>query len=263
MALEPDLVRLYDAEVRSRADPPSPEFRHEWDGPVLRLVGPDAAASGNGITYSRLDASNADAVIARQIAFFRERGHAFEWKYYSYDQPKDLPERLLAAGFVPAEEETFVVFDVARDVPRRPLPAGVAIRQLDDPAEFEVIASVQGAIDGRADHARWLVEAIAAEKRADPDAIDVYAAYAEGEPVSVGWLRHRPGETFGSLWGGSTLAAWRGKGIYSGLVAARVDQARARGGRYLTVDCSPMSLPILERKGFHRLATTTPFIWST
>jgi len=28
------------------------------------------------------------------------------------------------------------------------------------------------------------------------------------------------------------------------------------------VDCSPMSLPILERRGFQRLSTTTPYVWS-
>ena len=76
-------------------------------------------------------------------------------------------------------------------------------------------------------------------------------------------MRHRRGDPFGSLWGGSTLPEHRGRGIYSSLVAARAGEARERGCRWLTVDCSPMSLPILERRGFERLAVTTPFIWTS
>jgi GNAT superfamily N-acetyltransferase len=75
-------------------------------------------------------------------------------------------------------------------------------------------------------------------------------------------MRYRQGDAFGSLWGGATLAEYRGKGIYTAMVAERVKEARQRGGRWLTVDCSAMSLPILERRGFQKLAVITPFIWS-
>ena len=37
--------------------------------------------------------------------------------------------------------------------------------------------------------------------------------------------------------------------------------AAARGYRYLQVDASPDSRPILERLGFIRLARTTPYVW--
>jgi hypothetical protein len=36
----------------------------------------------------------------------------------------------------------------------------------------------------------------------------------------------------------------------------------ARGYRYLQVDASPQSRPILERLGFTSLALTTPYVWS-
>jgi hypothetical protein len=45
-------------------------------------------------------------------------------------------------------------------------------------------------------------------------------------------------------------------------VGARVAEAQGRGCRWLTVDCSPMSLPILVRCGFTPLARTTPYIWT-
>jgi len=64
------------------------------------------------------------------------------------------------------------------------------------------------------------------------------------------------------LWGGGTLASWRGQGIYRALIAYRARLAAARGYGYLYVDASPDSQPILARLGFSRLARTTPYIWA-
>lgn len=66
---------------------------------------------------------------------------------------------------------------------------------------------------------------------------------------------------FAGLWGGSTLPAWRGRGIYKALVATRAQVANASGVRYLQVDASADSDPILRRSGF-RAITTTTFVWT-
>jgi hypothetical protein len=52
----------------------------------------------------------------------------------------------------------------------------------------------------------------------------------------------------------------RGRGVFRSLVAHRAALAAARGFRYLQVDASSDSRPILERLGFVQLATTTPFV---
>jgi len=72
----------------------------------------------------------------------------------------------------------------------------------------------------------------------------------------------RPGTDFAGLWGGSTLPAWRGRGIYRAMVAARAQRAAARGVRYLQVDASDDSAPILRRLGFRAVTTTTPYVWA-
>ena len=54
----------------------------------------------------------------------------------------------------------------------------------------------------------------------------------------------------------------RGRGIYRGLVAHPSNLAADRGFRYLEVDASDDSRPILERLGFVPVTTTPPFIWS-
>ncbi|MGI8751049.1 MAG: GNAT family N-acetyltransferase [Acidimicrobiales bacterium] len=83
-------------------------------------------------------------------------------------------------------------------------------------------------------------------------------AVADGVPVSAGRVEFPAERDFANIWGGGTLPAWRGRGLFRSLVAHRAALAAARGYRYLQVDASPDSRPILERLGFTELATTTP-----
>ena len=95
------LLSAYDAQCRAHIHDPEPAgVLSEWDGPVLRTTG---FGDQGWITYrdlGGLDGDELDALIARQVAFFAERGERFEWKLHGHDLPADLPERLLAAGFV-------------------------------------------------------------------------------------------------------------------------------------------------------------------
>ena len=54
----------------------------------------------------------------------------------------------------------------------------------------------------------------------------------------------------------------RGMTIYRAIVVYRANLAAQRGFRYLQVDASEESRPILERLGFLAVTTTTPFIWT-
>ena len=67
--------------------------------------------------------------------------------------------------------------------------------------------------------ARWLADGLEKEIGADPEALTVVVAEAGDEVVSAGWVRYVPGTAFATLWGGSTLPAWRRRGIYRALVA--------------------------------------------
>ena len=80
--------------------------------------------------------------------------------------------------------------------------------------------------------------------------------------VSAAWTVFHVGTDFAYLAGGSTLEAWRGRGIYRALVAVRAQRAAARGTRYLIVDASDDSAPILRRLGFRAVTTTTPYVWA-
>jgi GNAT superfamily N-acetyltransferase len=65
---------------------------------------------------------------------------------------------------------------------------------------------------------------------------------------------------FASIWGGSTLPDYRGRGLYSALIAARLQEAEKRGYQYLTVDANPeTSMPILQKLGFVTIGYATAF----
>ena len=87
-------------------------------------------------------------------------------------------------------------------------------------------------------------------------------AYDAGRPVSAARATFDTRSPFVGLWTGGTLPSHRGRGFYQSLVAARAQVALRRGKRYLTVDARPTSLPILLRRGFERLSTTWPCVWS-
>jgi GNAT superfamily N-acetyltransferase len=80
--------------------------------------------------------------------------------------------------------------------------------------------------------------------------------------VSAGWVRYTPKTQFASLWGGATLEAWRHRGVYRALVAARARLALERGFHYLQVDASDNSRPILEGLGFVPLTITVPYVFT-
>jgi len=227
---------------------------------VRRLAQP--GRGGSGVFWSALDASVADAVIAAQIALFTGRGEEFEWKLYSYDEPADLAERLLAAGLRPQEPESWMVAassEVCQALSGAALPPGVRLETVTDPAGIDRLADVHEFVFGKDES--QLRESLRAQLATAPEATGLLIAMAGDEPVSAGRIEFGPGD-FAGLWGGGTVPRWRGQGIYRALVRRRAELAAEHGCGYLTVDASEQSRPILERVGFERLAITTPYLWS-
>jgi GNAT superfamily N-acetyltransferase len=255
-----ELRAAYDAELRVEDETRLPAgVRVEHDGPLHRYIG---FAYGNLVTYRDLagtDGAALDALIARQVAVFATRRERFEWKHCAHDLPHELPARLLAAGFVAEAAETVLVAAVADLTGAPRLPAGVALRELRARADLDRIEAMETAVW---DEGGWLADSLEVELAVDPDALRIFAAETDEGVVSAGWMRFVPGGRFATLWGGATLPAWRGRGIYRALVAHRANLAAERGVAYVQVDASDASRPILERLGFVAVTTTTPFIWT-
>lgn len=246
-------LHLFDRRMRREAAPDGPGTRVERVGDVVRQTG--AARDWNGVVWSGLTERAADAAIAEQIRHFTALGHAFEWKLYRHDEPDDLGDRLIRAGFLAEPGETVMVAAtdaLAIDVL---LPRGVALVDVTTPAGVDLMVEVHER--AFAMRSPWLKERLLGQL--GQDTVTMTVALADGQPISAARLEMHPGTEFAGIWGGGTLPQWRGRGVYRALVAHRARVAAAHGVRFLQVDASDQSRPILHRLGFAPLTTTTPY----
>ncbi len=258
-----DLRTRYDSQLRLHLPERLPQgVTVERDGPLLRFAG---SSYGGFVSYRDLDGLDGpelDELIARQVDVFAHRVEPFEWKLHEHDSPSDLADRLRAKGFVPEEVETVMIAPIAGPVTSPMLPPdGVTLREVSERSDLERIGALEEAIwhDGRVGQ---LPDALEEELAVDPDAMAIVVAESDGETLCAGWVLFVAGTDFATLWGGGTLAEWRGRGIYRSIVAYRADLAARRGFRFLQVDASADSRPILQRLGFIAVTTTTPFVWT-
>ncbi len=247
-----ELIELFNREQRIEVR--MPDVRVEEDGRVIRSI----ALSGEFgfILFSNLDEASADDVIREQVRFFQERGIDFEWKVFDYDRPADLRARLEAYGFEIGEPEALMVLPLDQDHKLLSQPVPAEIRKVTRDKEIDQIMVMEEEVWGE-DHSD-LGRELKLYLHKYPDYLSIYAAYEGGRPVSAAWSNLHHGSVFASLWGGSTLPVYRARGFYTGLLAARAQEAWQRGYRFLYVDASPMSRPILEKHGFQCLGFSYP-----
>ena len=251
----PAYRKAYEDQLRARVAPGEAVDRH---GPVIRRM-----RAGRGFVLYRdlagLRGAELDAFIAGQRDHFAGLVEAVEWKYHDRDLPADLPSRLVAAGFRPQEQETIMVGEAARLAAPAELPDGVRLREVTLRTDLERIGRLEQTVWGY-DHG-WLADVLEKSLTSAGDPIVVIMAEIGAEAVCAAWVRFHRGTDFASLWGGSTLPSARRRGIYRATVAYRAALAAGRGFRYVQVDASAASRPILARLGLVPVAVSTPYVW--
>lgn len=248
------LRSLYDQQLRR--DLELPGTRKEVTPSVTRFVRP--APGANTILYSDLDESNADAVIAEQIAYFVPMGQPFDWRVCGHDGPPDLRERLIAHGFEADEPDAVMVLDMEQAPAALLAPVAAEVRPITERAALADVVQVQEAVWGG--NFQWIFQRLG-DHLEIPGYLNVYVAYVDGQPASAAWIYFHPNSDFASLFAGSTLPEHRKRGLYTALLATRVQAARARGYRFLTVDAGTMSRPIVASHGFQLLTMRQDFGW--
>jgi hypothetical protein len=191
----------------------------------------------------RFRADELDEVRAEIHAAVRARGRTgCTWEVGSSATPSDLVDRLLARGLVFADDPLAVGM-VLTEPPAAEPPAGVEVRRVTTPEEALVAAQIAAVAFG-------MPEPVPAPL--DPEGRAVrYLAYVDGEPVAQATALFS--EHGVSLFGGATLPAARGRGAYRALVAARWEDAVARGTPVLVTQAGAQSRPILARLGFREV----------
>ncbi|MBD05469.1 MAG: hypothetical protein CME24_14095 [Gemmatimonadetes bacterium] len=142
-------------------------------GSVVRHVGRYSQQST--IAYSSHTADALADVIVREIEFFTELGHDFEWKTYSHDSPPVLVERLRHAGFEIGPPEAVVVASV--DTVLGHAAPAFRVERLTDPDQLQDYHSVSSQIWPGGSGTRT-----AETMRTEPDSIGVYVAYEDENP---------------------------------------------------------------------------------
>jgi ribosomal protein S18 acetylase RimI-like enzyme len=207
-------------------------------------LGPGKEPGWNVAQRFRFEAGELDEVRAEIHGHLRERRRrACSWEVGTHARPADLVERLHALGLVD-DEPTSLAVGMVLSEPPAPAPAGVEVRRVetdDEWFEAERIAAVAFGAKEPPTRRRYV-----------PDPRNtIYLAYVDGRPVARGSAAF--GERGATLFGGATLPEARGRGAYRALVAARWEDAVARGTPVLVTQAGPMSRPILARLGFREV----------
>jgi hypothetical protein len=268
------LLAAYDEQLRTDAETPGADSvtRH---GP-LRLV---TFAGGRGfVTYRSLDDTDTDAdtdtdtgagatadsvrrLVPEALAHYRADPEItrVEWKTRGHDHAPGLHEALLANGFTAGEEESIMIGEARSLAVDVTPPDGVELRRVTEEADVRAMSAMADEVFGDPvsdDMANALLRRLARN-----DGMELWVAEADGRIVSAGRLEPVRGTNFAGIWGGSTRAEWRGRGIYRALTAARARSALRMGKTLINSDSTEFSRPILERSGLLKVSTTTPYEW--
>jgi hypothetical protein len=256
-----DFLKAYDEQLRTDAETPS-ALAVTFLGSIRLVTFP----GGRGfVTYPRPDAAAAadmPTLVAPALDHYREDPAVtrVEWKTRGHDDVPGLHEALLDNGFEPDDEESIMIGRAELLAVDVPLPAGVALRRVTDEADVRAMAAMEAKVFGDEDSSD---EADALLRRlARGDGMELWVAEADGQIVSAGRLEPVPATEFAGIWGGATLEAWRGRGIYRALTAARASSALSAGKTLINSDSTEYSRPILERSGLLKVSTTTPYRWT-
>jgi ribosomal protein S18 acetylase RimI-like enzyme len=184
-----------------------------------------------------------------------------EWKTRAHDHAPGLHQSLLDHGFVPEEPESIMIGEARRLAVDLAPPADVVLRQVSQDNEVRAMAAMSALAFGEPPGAAAEMADALLRRLSRRDGMELWVAEADGRVISAGRLEPVPGTSFAGIWGGSTLPEWRRRGIYRALTAERARSALRLGKTLINSDSTEYSRPILERYGFLKVSTTTPYVW--
>ena len=212
----------------------------------------------NVVAFTFANESKLHDVIHREVDYFAPKQQPFTWKVYDHDLLPTLKDELASHGFQPDDDPADVmVLDVRRSPAQLLEPIKADIRRINDVASLKDVIHVLDNVWGG--HNTWVNDRLG-QHLAVRNYLSVYVAYVEDQPVSVAWTYFPYGQ-FATLFAGSTIAEYRKQGLYTSLLATRVQEIRSRGYDYAVVETGSMSRPIVEKNGFQHLTSVYDYEW--
>lgn len=248
------LLALYDDTMRRNAHPAgmAPERLPQ----LSRYT--TSSGSQRYIMWHGFGDADAAPHVDAEMAAVRGRAAVLMWKLYGHDRAHDaLREALLARGFEENDPSTLMVAAVDTVLAALPATASgrLAARQLKTVQDLDAYQQIWDDVWPGAPNARYVNDYKSRIEQHDLGILFYAGFAADGEAVTSGYMFHHPGDPIALLCGGTTKAAWRRQHAYTLMLAVRAQAAAARGARYLAVEASPESQPILARLGFQPLST--------
>ena len=238
---------------------------HEEDG-LVWFETPVRHLPYNGVVGIRMDGgAAADHAIARVMDRFRARAADCWWAVHPSATPRDVGERLTAAGLRPVERMHFMALELA-DWQPPPGSSGIVFQAAEDEAalraytdltllyweipaeEQDAVAELHRAIvPGRFPGMRWL-------------------AFSDGRPVGKAYLSLAGPPGVASIYGMSVRPEARGRHVASGLTAAMMTRAQALGCHRAVLHATDRAVGLYRRVGFAPCGSATIFatapVWS-
>lgn len=208
------------------------------------------------VHWVRWTEADVEARITEVLDYFRTGRRAFVWLVTARSAPPSLADRLVARGLI-------------RELEGRMLAAAMPIAGLRVNPEIrveEVTDRPQMLAALRVDHPTW------GEARLSPLLEDrmrylgtnwhAAVAHLDGRPVGTArWFIHSDLRGVEFI-GAETLSDYRRRGVYSTLVAYRVEHAAREGCTFAGIIADgSTSAPILVKRGFDDLGRATFFLW--
>jgi len=248
-----NLLIKYDKDLRLRMA--YPEAHKEITDDVVRFTRP--APGMNMVLFTFANERQLDHAIGNAVEHFAPMGQPFTWKVYEHDHLPSLKNKLASHGFANEEGDPVMVLNVKNAQIRAEAHPKVDIRRIADRDGLKDIVQVLDQVYGGKND--WVYDRMGLHLQV-PGYLSAYVAYVDDQPASIAWTCFPRGH-FATLFGGTTLADYRGRGLYTSLLHVRLNEIRERGYSFAAVETGPMSRPIVERHGFQQLTTVWDYEW--
>lgn len=227
------------------------EVRTNW----AQVISPEWPGVHNAVLRCKLDVDAADRAIARVVAAADARRAPMRWLVGPTTTPSDIPERISRVGFQHTGDVLAMVARPAEITAR--VRDGIVVREVDE-AELDTWARV--AVVAFGDPPEFEPRLLAEARHVVTHRLGTryFLATIDGEPAGTAALANIPAG--GYFMGGAVLPAFRRRGVYEALLAARATALQEDGALAAVVHASvETSAPICARYGLREVGRLSWF----